>query len=261
MRATNPYNGPQELTYSNYHILYNRTHNSGQQLPANGKTDPSCSMANLLRKFILTDRHPCIIARAAMRSNSCRYGVYPGLGSKEATAGLSRDLIHFMEERPGIKNPYASFMAIFEEPAPMKEEAFEKKLWLQLSLLQLASVTYYPQDTKINPDPLSNKFGFSFGGKAFYVVGMHPNSSRKARRFAYPMLVFNLHEQFETLRTAGTYEKVKSTVRKNDMALQGSVNPMLQDFGQDSEAKQYSGRAVDNSWKCPYLTALSVSNE
>lgn len=261
MRIINPFNDHQAQTYSDYHILYKRDRKSGRQLPANGQKHASGNMAGLLREFILTDKHPCIIARAAMRSNSCRYGVYPGLGSKEATAGLSRDLVRFMEERPGIKNPYASFMAVFDEPLQMSEEAFEKKLWLQLSLLQLASAPYYPLDKKINPDPLSDNFGFSFGGKAFYVVGMHPNSSRKARQFAYPMLVFNLHEQFETLRTAGTYEKVKSTVRKNDMALQGSVNPMLRDFGQETEAKQYSGRAVDNSWKCPYLSALATSHE
>lgn len=261
MRIVNPFNDQQAQAYSNYHILYNRARKQRLNLPADGRKDSAGSMASLLREFILTDKHPCIIARAAMRSNSCRYGIYPGLGSKEATAGLSHDLVRFMEERPGIKNPYASFMAVFEGPLPINEEAFEKKLWQQLSLLQLSSAPYYPLDKKINPNPQSDNFGFSFGGKAFYVVGMHPNSSRKARQFSYPMLVFNLHEQFETLRAAGTYDKVKSTVRKNDMALQGSLNPMLRDFGQDSEAKQYSGRAVDNSWKCPYLSALAANNE
>jgi hypothetical protein len=36
------------------------------------------------------------------------------------------------------------------------------------------------------------------------------------------------------------------------MRLQGSINPNLSDFGVHSEARQYSGRAVEDAWKCPF---------
>ena len=39
---------------------------------------------------------------------------------------------------------------------------------------------------------------------------------------------------------------------------EGDVNPMLTDFGDRSEAAQYSGRHVDGGWRCPFQ-AKSVS--
>jgi FPC/CPF motif-containing protein YcgG len=36
------------------------------------------------------------------------------------------------------------------------------------------------------------------------------------------------------------------------MAFQGSINPMLKNFGEGSEASQYSGRAVSDTWACPF---------
>ncbi len=257
MKLANPFNSQDALTHSNYHKLAYTNHKTTSTETLSGKTHTIPVIAQQLGTFIVGDKHPCIIARSAMRANSCRFGVYDLLGSKAATAGLSRDLITFMHERPQISHPYASFMAVFQKPLLMQERTFENKLWKQLQLLQEASARFYPWDTATSHDPADNNFGFSFGGKAFYVVGMHANSSRKARQFPYPMLVFNLHEQFETLRDDGSYDKIKTVVRKNDIALQGSVNPMLQDFGKSSEAKQYSGRAVPENWKCPYLASIS----
>jgi FPC/CPF motif-containing protein YcgG len=37
-----------------------------------------------------------------------------------------------------------------------------------------------------------------------------------------------------------------------DLRLQGSLNPNLSDFGKKSDARQYSGRAVEANWKCPF---------
>lgn len=50
----------------------------------------------------------------------------------------------------------------------------------------------------------------------------------------------------------GKYTTVKKRIRKRDKKLQGTINPVLKDFGKDSEAKQYSGRSVGNDWKCPF---------
>ena len=36
------------------------------------------------------------------------------------------------------------------------------------------------------------------------------------------------------------------------MALQGSINPVLSQFGKGSEAIQYAGRAVAADWRCPF---------
>ena len=261
MPLINPYNSQEALLNSSYSILTKSSRQSTTAHQAN-RSQLVERVENELRALIKDKKHPCIIARSAIRSNSCRFGVYSRLGSEKATAGLSHDLVQFLNERPHIQHPYTSFMAVFEQPVSVDEKSFEELLWKQLHLLHKASATYYAWDSSTSSDPMNEKFGFSFGGKAFYVVGMHPNSSRKARQFAYPMLVFNLHEQFEAMRTKGNYEKVKTVIRRNDVRLQGEANPMLDDFGKSSEARQYSGRAVPDSWSCPYLfQQASTDNE
>ena len=84
------------------------------------------------------------------------------------------------------------------------------------------------------------------------MVGLHAHASRLARRTPWPMLAFNLHEQFERLRTGGRFDALQRAIRARDLAGQGSINPMLSDFGDRSETRQYSGRAVPDDWRCPF---------
>jgi FPC/CPF motif-containing protein YcgG len=65
-------------------------------------------------------------------------------------------------------------------------------------------------------------------------------------------MIFNLHAQFEQLREAGKYEGMREKIMVRDEALAGSRNPMLARHGEASEARQYSGRQVDESWQCPF---------
>ena len=65
-------------------------------------------------------------------------------------------------------------------------------------------------------------------------------------------MVFNLHEQFTRLRARGKFETMKQVIQAREMAFQGSINPMLASFGESSEARQYSGRAVPADWSCPF---------
>lgn len=104
----------------------------------------------------------------------------------------------------------------------------------------------------MSDDPNNPNFSFSIKGKAFYIVGMHPQSSRLARQAPYCTVVFNLHWQFEKLREMGAYQAVKNKIRLRDKKLQGTINPVLRDFGSDSETRQYSGRNVGAEWECPF---------
>jgi len=45
---------------------------------------------------------------------------------------------------------------------------------------------------------------------------------------------------------------MKQAIRKRELNLQGSINPMLSDYGNASEARQYSGRVVEKDWRCPF---------
>ncbi|MBS0626989.1 MAG: YqcI/YcgG family protein, partial [Verrucomicrobia bacterium] len=81
-----------------------------------------------------------------------------------------------------------------------------------------------------------------------------------ARRFAWPTLVFNAHEQFKWLRSEGIFEKFRDRVRKRDTALQGFVNPVSADNGSTSEAIQYTGKIESSTWKCPFKSLVSKEN-
>ena len=203
------------------------------------------------RAWILDAEYPCLGAKAAFNSDTHEVHVYSQLlGS---TAELARDLRAFA----GIENPgeYATFVAIFRESNLRSEADFERQLWRQLR--RLHEIDAEKWDATVSSDPRDPHFSFSFAGQAFYVIGVHPNSSRLARRFPWTTLVFNPHEQFQRLRSDGKWKRMQRTIRERDTELQGSINPMLSDFGERSEAPQYSGRTVDADWeppigKCPF---------
>ena len=45
---------------------------------------------------------------------------------------------------------------------------------------------------------------------------------------------------------------MRETIIERDAEFSGSVNPMLAVHGEESEARQYSGRVVDDDWVCPF---------
>ena len=73
-------------------------------------------------------------------------------------------------------------------------------------------------------------------------------------------MVFNLHDQFERLREAGRYDKLRGAILTRDLALAGTPNPMLSQHGTKSAARQYSGRAVSDSWQCPFSGRRDLSD-
>lgn len=223
-----------------------------RSLEAKGLPEDSFSHLALdgFREFVADHQYPCVGAKAALSAESFVLRTYKQLASAEDTAVLAQDLLDFVSSDLVQTNEYASFIAVFREPAAATEEEFERLLWGQLRQLhEVSQRRRFPWDSTVSPDPGDPHFSFSFGGKALYVVGLHSHSSRIARRFRWPALVFNPHEQFEKLRGDGKWARMQHTIRERDVALQGSVNPMLNDFGEASEARQYSGRVVDPEWK------------
>jgi uncharacterized protein len=213
------------------------------------------------REFVMRPGFSCIGAKAAFHDDAYGLAVYDEMGTNNSTAGLCHDLCDFSQAGMTLRSEYSTFVAIFHSPIGVTETEFEARLWLQLQKLHRANAKHFDWDRKVSSDPADPQFSFSFAGQAFYVIGMHANSSRQARRFSWPALVFNPHEQFERLRTDGKWKRMQRTIRAREIALQGSVNPMLSDFGEQSEARQYSGRAVSDDWtppsgnagqKCPF---------
>ncbi len=207
-----------------------------------------------LRQQILGQSYPCTGAISAFNQRTYRFGLYPNLASEEAVRAVCHDLYCFSHEFPDLDDHFITFVTMFRGPAIESEQHFEDLLWNQLQSMHALDSNFFNWDQSVNSDPLSHHFSFSIGGRAMYVIGMHPKASRLARTRQYPTMVFNLHEQFDRLRARGKFDTMKQTIRAREMSLQGSINPMLSSFGDNSEARQYSGRAVPDNWVCPFHT-------
>ncbi|GAB2760149.1 guanitoxin biosynthesis heme-dependent pre-guanitoxin N-hydroxylase GntA [Salinimicrobium soli] len=201
-------------------------------------------------EFIIDKDHPCLMAQTVFSMDKVDYHEYENFGSRETAKAILKDLKKYISNYDFDSNEFLTFLVAFKGRQEYSEEEFEQTLWKQLQ--HIHDLDDADWDQEVDPDPESKNFSFSLGGRAFYIVGMHPNSSRKARQSPYPAIAFNLHWQFEKLREMNTYHTVRDKIRERDIELQGSINPMLEDFGENSEARQYSGREVGDEWKCPF---------
>ncbi len=117
---------------------------------------------------------------------------------------------------------------------------FEKYFWKFLTSMK--SLDHSPNDPRVDSDPYSPRFSYSIHAEGFFILLLHPDSPRLSRRTKFPAIVFNPHQQFEDLRKKNIFHKVRDTIRKRDLELQGNANPMLHDFGVSSEIFQYTGK-------------------
>ncbi|MBJ7881366.1 guanitoxin biosynthesis heme-dependent pre-guanitoxin N-hydroxylase GntA [Gelidibacter salicanalis] len=202
------------------------------------------------KNFIIKEKHPCIMANAVFKLDNYQINIYDDITSDAVIAPILETIENYLQNYNFESNEFESLMLCFKDNQFATELEFEKALWNLLQKLHDHDDAEW--DAEVSDDVDNPMFSFSLKGKAFYIVGMHPKSSRMARRAPYCTIVLNLHWQFEKLREMGTYQTVKKRIRRRDKKLQGSINPVLRDFGSDSEAKQYSGRAVDDQWKCPF---------
>ena len=223
------------------------------ELPAPAPDNPETA----LRGKISGDDFSCVAGKTAMTRGTLVHRHYGELAAPTVTAALHEDLVAFAERKDEIDRLFASFAATFAGPPNLDEQRFERLLWSQLQQLHDRDVSRYRYSELVSPDPRSPRFGFSVGGHPFFVVGLHPAASRRSRQFPDPTLVFNSHVQFERLRERGLYVRIQREVRRRELALQGSINPTLSDFGESSEARQYSGRAVEEDWRCPFEPSVA----
>lgn len=211
-------------------------------------------LAESFRAFVRDPAFPCVGAKSALTRGKMRIVVARDLAS-------AWDDLHILPELTALAFDYRespelfqSLVVVFEGPETIEEAAFETHMWERIQSLSDKDALWFeqPRDARVSDDPEDPHFSLSFGGEAFFVVGLHPGASRPARRFERPALVFNLHDQFEQLRAQDRYEKLRGAILDRDLSLAGSMNPMLARHGEGSEARQYSGRKVESDWQCPY---------
>lgn len=220
-------------------------------LPIPNDTDHP--LAHEICSFIGDADFPCVGAKAALNRGGMEFVVARDFRSAWDDLRILPALIGLAKRYRAEPKLFQSLVVIFEKGAPDDEEQFERLLWERLtSLARKDEWLGQTPDTRVAHDPEDPHFAMSFGGEAFFVVGLHPEASRAARQFSYPAMVFNLHDQFTKLREKGLYEKLRKTILGRDVELAGSVNPMLASHGAISAARQYSGRSVDEAWRCPF---------
>lgn len=193
--------------------------------------------------------YPCVGARSVLRQGRAETHAYENLGTATSAREMLADLARFARS-VDLTAGFASFVAVFLRTTCRDEEQFEALLWRQLQAIH--DIDGAPPDPAVSSDPSHPKFALSVAGTAFFVIGLHPAASRPARRSPLPMLVFNPHEQFDMLRASGRFERMRDTIRRRDADANGSVNPMVADHGERSEAAQYSGRLVPVAWRAPF---------
>ena len=219
------------------------------------------SLAERFRNAIRADDFPCVGAKSALARGNMDFVVARDIRSSWDDLSIHSALTRFVAERGEDTASFRSFVVLFEHGGDLDELGFETSLWARLqSLSDKDAWLGQDLDPAVSDDPEDPHFSLSFGGQAFFVVGLHPGASRPARRFATPALVFNLHDQFERLRNDGRYEKLRSAIISRDVAIAGSENPMLARHGTISEARQYSGRAVESGWRCPFAGRRDFSD-
>lgn len=201
--------------------------------------------------FIERESFPCLGAKAALERRAldcfCAHDICSASGDQRIAERVQSFALKANED-----NVFISLALLFPSSPLLSEIEFETALWQRLRTIHDIDRTQHGWDSAVSDDPASPHFSMSVGGRGFFVIGMHPRASRRARRFQCPAMIFNLHSQFDHLRADGRYDKLRRAIAARDVMFSGSSNPMLADYGQRSEARQYSGRSVAEDWICPF---------
>jgi FPC/CPF motif-containing protein YcgG len=210
-------------------------------------------LAAELNAWIAHRAFPCVGAKSALARGTLKVVTARDITSAWNDVAIHDALLTWAWEYRKEPDGLRSLAVVFEGPQDLGEREFEMHLWDRIQ--SLADKDHWrgqPYDQRVSADPESPHFSLSFGGEAFFVVGLHPHASRPARSFGRPTMVFNLHDQFERLREEGRYETMRQKILARDEDLAGDINPMLARHGEASEAQQYSGRQVPPDWIPPF---------
>ena len=88
-------------------------------------------------------------------------------------------------------------------------------------------------DPAVSSNPDDPHFSFSFAGHAFFIIGLHPGSTRLARQFPWPTLVFMPYIAF-----------IDTTQRTQLLGTRGGTNNFWRYVAPHEIAHQWWGHTV-----------------
>ncbi len=210
------------------------------------------SLDSTFKEMIIKNSFPCVAAKDAVNKSNVEFFHGGHIACPQNDSEILNFLYNFIKNFRICKNGFHSAVVLFPLTNSIDENQFEEYIFQRLKALRTLDDQNFGYDKRVSSDPESENFSYSLMEEAFFIIGLHPNSSRPARQFKVPAIVFNPHVQFDDLRSKDRYQKMKNIVRKKDLEFSGSINPMLSDFGRKSEVYQYSGKFYHAEQKCPY---------
>ncbi|MFB9906727.1 guanitoxin biosynthesis heme-dependent pre-guanitoxin N-hydroxylase GntA [Allokutzneria oryzae] len=212
-----------------------------------------------LEEFISSKNFSCLGARAAVKRGSITHGHYRRLGDEQSALENHRDLLRYaigLDQKLSDKS-FMTFVATFDEPGLVDEDEYERLIWKHLQIMHDIDSEDHGLDPGSSSDPNEPNFGFHTGGHAFFVVGMHPGSSRATRRFSKAAMAFNSNKQFMML--GEKFFSMQDRIRKTELTNNGSVNPSFVTYEYQQPARHFSGRFTAADWECPYTSRHEAS--
>lgn len=210
------------------------------------------NVTETFKEMILNKAYPCVAAKDALNKGNIEILTAGHLACPHDDEKILDFIYSFTTKFRKREKGFHSAVVLFPLTHPLDEEQFETLLFQRLKALRTLDAKNFDYDQRVSEDPESENYSFSLMKEAFFIIGLHPGSSRTARQSSIPAIVFNPHVQFENLRELGNYGNMKAIIRKRDLESSGSVNPMLSDFNARSEIYQYSGRLHSLDEKCPF---------
>lgn len=224
-----------------------------------GPPPEACSEA--LESFLEAVRHQdfaCLLGRSVVRRDQFMLTAVDGamtdaVAAQQAAAALER----FVAYQDELGEPYSVCVVAFPDAErDLEPEHYERLLFGFLE--ELHAIDAAPWDTHYGSDPNVWGFGFSFAGRGWFPIGMHPNSPRADRRVAMPMVVFNALWQFRHLDEAGLSERMHYAIRERELRRNEQVMPLPGERGSVSGAAQYAGLQPREGWRCPFQASVDV---
>ncbi|MGW9428014.1 guanitoxin biosynthesis heme-dependent pre-guanitoxin N-hydroxylase GntA [Streptomyces decoyicus] len=214
-----------------------------------------------LERFIQTREFSCLGARAALKRDAITHRHYRRMGDEASAEENHRDLVDYVDTvRPLLSaQSFRTFVATFDEPGTVDEHTYEELIWQHLQFMHDLDSRTYGLDTGASSDPGRPNFGFHTGGHAFFVVGMHPGSSRASRRFTTSAIAFNSLAQF--MHLGENFYSMQGAIRRREAKNNGSVNPSFTEYEYEEPARHFSGRFTEEDWKCPYTPRHEPATE
>ncbi|MFE1776737.1 guanitoxin biosynthesis heme-dependent pre-guanitoxin N-hydroxylase GntA [Streptomyces sp. NPDC059008] len=224
-------------------------------------TERHAAVRTELERFLQTPEFSCLGARAALKRGTITHRHYRRMGEPASARDNHRDLVAYVEEvRPQLSDQsFRTFVATFDEPGTVDELVYEGLIWQHLQLMHDIDSRTYGLDAGASSDPDRANFGFHTGGHAFFVVGMHPGSSRASRRFSASAIAFNSLAQFMLL--GEKFYSMQDAIRRREERRNGSVNPSFTVYEYAQPARHFSGRFTEADWKCPYVARHEPATE